>query len=48
MFTTGLFGQNFEHLPFEFDGLMFLMLASFVMVPAEIVDYFVKANGSFE
>lgn len=43
-FITGFFGQNFEHLPFASDGLMYGMLASCIMVPAGMIYYFVKSK----
>ena len=32
-FITGFFGQNFEHLPFDSDPLMWAMLVSLVLTP---------------
>lgn len=41
-FITGFFGQNFEHLPFGNDELLYLMLVSCIAVPAGMVYVFVK------
>jgi magnesium transporter len=43
-FITGFFGQNFESLPFESATLMYLALASCVIVPASMLLYFVRSK----
>lgn len=43
-FITGFFGQNFEAMPFGSVGLMNVMLASCVIVPAAMIAYFVKSK----
>jgi magnesium transporter len=32
-FVTGFFGQNFEHLPFKSDALMYIMIATMIGLP---------------
>ncbi|HEY6881402.1 MAG TPA: magnesium/cobalt transporter CorA [Polyangiales bacterium] len=41
-FITGFFGQNFEHLPFGSDALMYAMVASCVLLPGALVWWFKK------
>ena len=41
-FITGFFGQNFEHLPFGLDALMYTMIASCVLLPAALLLGFKK------
>jgi magnesium transporter len=45
-FITGFFGQNFEHLPFHSDALMYAMVATCVMIPSVMVFVF-KRSGWF-
>jgi magnesium transporter len=39
-FITGFFGQNFEHLPFSSDALMWGSILSLVLVPAGLLWWF--------
>jgi magnesium transporter len=39
-FIVGFFGQNFEGLPYESDAWMWLMIASLVLVPAGLFEWF--------
>lgn len=41
-FITGFFGQNFEHMPFGSDALMYTMVASCVLLPGALVWWFRK------
>jgi magnesium transporter len=43
-FITGFFGQNFEHLPFSSDPLMWTMLISLVLAPAGMLWWFRARN----
>ncbi len=43
-FVTGFFGQNFEHLPFGSDPLMYTMIASCVLIPASMVAWFYRSG----
>ena len=43
-FITGFFGQNFEHLPFGSDKLMYSMLLSCLVLPAVLLVWFKKRN----
>lgn len=45
-FITGFFGQNFEHLPFHSDVLMYAMVACCVIIPSVMVLVF-KRSGWF-
>jgi magnesium transporter len=45
-FITGFFGQNFDHLPFHSDALMYSMLATCVLIPSAMVVLF-KRSGWF-
>jgi magnesium transporter len=45
-FVTGFFGQNFEHLPFHSDALMYVMVSSCVIIPSAMVLWF-KRSGWF-
>jgi magnesium transporter len=45
-FVTGFFGQNFEHLPFRSDALMYSMIAACVLIPTAMVLLF-KRSGWF-
>ena len=45
-FITGFFGQNFEHLPFHSDALMYVMVALCVLIPTGMVLWF-KRSGWF-
>jgi magnesium transporter len=45
-FITGFFGQNFEHLPFHSDALMYAMLAGCIAIPTAMVLVF-KRSGWF-
>jgi magnesium transporter len=45
-FITGFFGQNFEHLPFDSDALMYAMIAACVIIPSAMVFVF-KRSGWF-
>src|SRR4030095_15069889 len=45
-FITGFFGQNFEHLPFHSDALMYGMVATCVVIPSVMVVVF-KRSGWF-
>jgi magnesium transporter len=39
-FIVGFFGQNFDHLPFGSGAMMALMLASIVLIPAGLYEWF--------
>jgi magnesium transporter len=39
-FVTGFFGQNFEHLPFHSDALMWVGIASCLLLPAGMLSWF--------
>jgi magnesium transporter len=39
-FITGFFGQNFEHLPFGSDALMYSMIASMLVLPIALLVWF--------
>lgn len=39
-FITGFFGQNFEHMPFGSDALMYSMVASCVLLPTAFIWWF--------
>jgi magnesium transporter len=41
-FITGFFGQNFEHLPFGSDALMYTMIASCFLLPGVLLIWFKK------
>jgi magnesium transporter len=43
-FITGFFGQNFEHLPFGSDALMYTMYASCILVPSGLLYWFKKKH----
>jgi magnesium transporter len=43
-FITGFFGQNFEHLPFSSDPLMWGMLCSLLLAPAGMLWWFRARN----
>ena len=43
-FITGFFGQNFEHLPFGSDALMWAMLASMIIMPGALLAWFKSRN----
>jgi magnesium transporter len=43
-FITGFFGQNFEHLPFNSDTLMWAMLGSLVASPVGLLLWFKRRN----
>jgi magnesium transporter len=45
-FITGFFGQNFEHLPFQSDALMYVMLATCALIPTGMVLWF-RRSGWF-
>ena len=45
-FITGFFGQNFEHLPFHSDALMYSMVATCALIPTAMVFLF-KRSGWF-
>jgi magnesium transporter len=45
-FITGFFGQNFEHLPFHSNVLMYTMVASCIAIPTAMVLAF-KRSGWF-
>ncbi len=45
-FITGFFGQNFEHLPFHSDALMYAMVACCLLIPTTMVFWF-KRSGWF-
>ncbi|HMJ56569.1 MAG TPA: magnesium/cobalt transporter CorA [Polyangiaceae bacterium] len=45
-FITGFFGQNFEHLPFHSDALMYAMLACCAAIPTAMVAVF-RRSGWF-
>jgi len=45
-FVTGFFGQNFEHLPFHSDLLMFGMIAACLLIPSAMLFWF-KRSGWF-
>jgi magnesium transporter len=39
-FITGFFGQNFDHLPFHSDAVMWTMLISCVVLPLALIGWF--------
>jgi magnesium transporter len=39
-FITGFFGQNFAHLPFDSDPMMWSSIASLVLLPAALLWWF--------
>ncbi|HEY3497902.1 MAG TPA: CorA family divalent cation transporter, partial [Polyangiaceae bacterium] len=41
-FVTGFFGQNFEHLPFGSDALMWIGILSCLLLPAGMLTWFRK------
>lgn len=41
-FITGFFGQNFQHLPFGSDALMYTMVASCIILPSALILWFKK------
>jgi magnesium transporter len=43
-FVTGFFGQNFEHLPFKSDALMYSMIAACVLLPSSMLYWFYKSR----
>ena len=43
-FITGFFGQNFLHLPFGSDALMYAMIAACVVIPATMVAVFYRSG----
>jgi magnesium transporter len=45
-FITGFFGQNFEHLPFHSDALMYAMITACFVIPTVMVVLF-KRSGWF-
>jgi magnesium transporter len=45
-FITGFFGQNFAHLPFHSDALMYAMVACCLVIPTVMVLAF-RRSGWF-
>jgi magnesium transporter len=45
-FITGFFGQNFEHLPYHSDALMFSMISACALIPSAMVLIF-RRSGWF-
>jgi magnesium transporter len=45
-FITGFFGQNFEHLPFHSDALMYAMVSACILIPSAMVLWF-RRSGWF-
>jgi magnesium transporter len=43
-FVTGFFGQNFEHLPFASDALMWAMIVACVAIPAGMLAWFYRSG----
>lgn len=43
-FITGFFGQNFAHLPFESDPLMYTMIVACIVLPAALLIWFKRRN----
>lgn len=43
-FVVGFFGQNFDHLPYDSDVWLGLMIASLVLIPAGLFEWF-RRNG---
>jgi magnesium transporter len=43
-FVTGFFGQNFEHLPFGSDALMWAMLIACIAIPTTMVLWFYRSR----
>jgi magnesium transporter len=43
-FITGFFGQNFEHLPFGSDALMYTMYASCLVLPSALLYWFKRKH----
>jgi magnesium transporter len=43
-FVTGFFGQNFAHLPFENDYLMYSMIALCVLIPSGMLFWFSRSK----
>lgn len=43
-FVTGFFGQNFEHLPFDSDALMYVMIAACLALPTGMLWWFRRSR----
>lgn len=43
-FVTGFFGQNFSHLPFDSDPLMYTMIAACIAIPVGMVVWFYRSG----
>jgi magnesium transporter len=43
-FVTGFFGQNFEHLPFGSDALMYTMICACVVIPGGMLWWFHRSK----
>jgi magnesium transporter len=43
-FVTGFFGQNFAHLPFDNDGLMWAMIIACLVIPSGMVLWFYRSK----
>lgn len=43
-FVTGFFGQNFSHLPFDSDALMYAMIAGCLVLPTTMLYWFKKSQ----
>jgi magnesium transporter len=43
-FVTGFFGQNFAHLPFSSDALMWAMIVACVAIPAAMITWFYRSG----
>lgn len=43
-FITGFFGQNFEHLPFSSDALMYAMIAACLVIPTGMLVWFYRSR----
>jgi len=43
-FVTGFFGQNFEHLPWKSDALMFTMIGACIVIPGGMLFWFWRSK----
>ena len=43
-FVTGFFGQNFEHLPFKSDALMYSMIIACIVLPSGMLYWFYRSR----
>ena len=45
-FIIGFWGQNFEGIPFESNAMMVAMLVNYVVLPADMVYFFMRSKWS--